>query len=119
MAVSVAINYFTTAIMFSLMERTSIWNTIAQNVGFTTLFATLVLNFAGGILLLLLHAKPFPVGYIIAPGLFGFVLAVRGQAVAGQKRVLSARSRQGFERGQPVYRRQWADRVHAGMKVER
>ena len=87
-AVSVAINYFTTAIMFSLMERTSIWNTIAQNVGFATLFATLVLNFAGGILLLLLHAKPFPVGYIIAPGLFGFVLAVRGNVADAQRQTL-------------------------------
>lgn len=87
-AISVAINYFTTAIMFSLMGRTSIWNTLAQNVGFGTLFATLVLNFAGGILFLLLHAKPFPVGYIIAPGLFGFVLAVRGNVADAQRQTL-------------------------------
>ncbi len=85
---SAAINYFTTAIMFSFMDRTSIWNTIAQNVGLTTVFATLVLNFAGGILLLLLHAKPFPVGYVIAPGLFGFVLAVRGNVADAQRQTL-------------------------------
>ena len=85
---SVAINYLTTALLFSFMGRQSIWNTIAQNVGVATLFATLVLNFAGGILFLLLHAQPFPVGYVIAPGLFGFVLAVRGNVADAQRQTL-------------------------------
>jgi len=85
---SVAINYFTTAILFSFIRQTSIWTTIAQNVGITTLFATLVLSFAGGILFLLLQAEPFPVGYIIAPGLFGFVLAVRGNVADAQRQTV-------------------------------
>ena len=38
---------------------------------------TLILSFSGGILYLLLD-KGGLVGYIMAPGLFGFVLAVRG-----------------------------------------
>ena len=85
---SVAINYFTTAILFSFISRASIWTTVAQNVGLATLFATLVLSFSGGILYLLLHAEPFPVGYVIAPGLFGFVLAVRGNVADAQRQTL-------------------------------
>jgi putative nucleotidyltransferase with HDIG domain len=85
---SVGINYFITAIVYSFIGRTSFWNTVAQNVGISTLLATLVLSFAGGILYLLLQAKPFPVGYIIAPGLFGFVLAVRGNVADAQRQTL-------------------------------
>jgi putative nucleotidyltransferase with HDIG domain len=85
---SIAINYFITAIVFSFIGRTSFWNTVAQNVGAATLLATLVLNFAGGILYLLLQAQPQPVGYIIAPGLFGFVLAVRGNVADAQRQTL-------------------------------
>jgi putative nucleotidyltransferase with HDIG domain len=81
---AVSINYFTTAILVSFIRQTSIWTTVAQNVGVTTLFATLVLSFSGGIIFLLLHAQPFPVGYILAPGLFGFVLAVRGNVADAQ-----------------------------------
>jgi putative nucleotidyltransferase with HDIG domain len=86
--VAVAINYFTTAILFSFIRQTSIWNTVAQNVGLATLFATLVLSFSGGIIYLLLHAQPFPVGYIVAPGLFGFVLAVRGNVADAQRQTV-------------------------------
>jgi len=85
---SVGINYFITAILFSFIERTSFWNTVAQNVGFSTLLATLVLSFAGGILFLLLQANPQPVGYFLAPGLFGFVLAVRGNVADAQRQTL-------------------------------
>src|SRR6202158_1858747 len=82
---SIAINYFITAILFSFIDRTSFWNTIAQNVGASTLLATLVLSFSGGILYLLLQTQPFPVGYIMAPGLFAFVLAVRGNVADAQR----------------------------------
>jgi putative nucleotidyltransferase with HDIG domain len=85
---SVGINYFITANLYAFIERTSLWNTIAQNVGTFTLLATLVLSFAGGILYLLLQTKPFPVGYVIAPGLFGFVLAVRGNVADAQRQTL-------------------------------
>src|SRR5258708_7451797 len=85
---SIAINYFITAILFSFIDRTSFWNTIAQNVGASTLLATLVLSFSGGILYLLLLAHPWPVGYVIAPGLFGFVLAVRGNVADAQRQTL-------------------------------
>jgi putative nucleotidyltransferase with HDIG domain len=85
---SVGINYFITAILFSFVQRTSFWNTVAQNVGVSTLMATLVLSFAGGILFLLLRAQPYPVGYFLAPGLFGFVLAVRGNVADAQRQTL-------------------------------
>jgi putative nucleotidyltransferase with HDIG domain len=85
---SISINYFIAAILFSLIRQTSIWTTIAQNVGIPTLFATIVLSFAGGIIYLLLRATPFPVGYIIAPGLFGFVLAVRGNVADAQRQTV-------------------------------
>ena len=60
------------------MRRESFIATLLDNVGLPTTAATLALSFAGGILYLLLQAEPFPVGYVIAPGLFIFVLAVRG-----------------------------------------
>jgi len=74
-----------TALGMSYVRRTSIWAILSQNVGVTTMVATLALNVAGGILYLLLQAEPFPVGYIIAPGLFGFVLAVRSNVADAQR----------------------------------
>jgi putative nucleotidyltransferase with HDIG domain len=49
---------------------------------------TLALNFAGGILYLLLYAEPYPVGYVVAPGLFGFVLAVRSTIADVQRQTV-------------------------------
>ena len=74
----VALNYVITALAISLVRRESFIATLLDNVGLPTTAATLALSFAGGILYLLLQAQPFPVGYVIAPGLFIFVLAVRG-----------------------------------------
>ncbi len=48
----------------------------------STLSATLALSFSGGILYLLLQT---PVGYVMAPGLFGFILAVRGNVADAQR----------------------------------
>jgi putative nucleotidyltransferase with HDIG domain len=74
----VGLNYLITALAVSLVRKESFFNTLLDNVGLPTTAATLALSFAGGILYLLLQAQPFPVGYIIAPALFIFVLAVRG-----------------------------------------
>ena len=82
---AVGLNYLMTAILFSFIRRTSFWTTISQNVGASTMVATLALSFAGGILYLLLKTPPIPVGYIMAPGLFGFVLAVRGNVADAQR----------------------------------
>jgi putative nucleotidyltransferase with HDIG domain len=86
--VSVALNYLITAIALSLVSRSSFWTTLLDNIGLPTTVATIALSFAGGILYLLLSAKPWPVGYVLAPGLFGFVLAVRGTIADVQRQTV-------------------------------
>ena len=81
---AVGLNYFLTAISMAFVKRTSIWATILENVGVPTLMATLALSFAGGILYLLLRT-PGGIGYVMAPGLFGFVLAVRANVADAQR----------------------------------
>jgi len=72
---TVAINYILTALLFSCIRRVPILTTIVENVGISTVVATVALSFSGGIIRLLLE---HPVGYIMELRLFGFVLAVRG-----------------------------------------
>jgi putative nucleotidyltransferase with HDIG domain len=81
---SVGLNYLIQAISMSFVRRISIWATVLENVGVPTLMATLALSFAGGILYLLLKT-PGGVGYVMAPGLFGFVLAVRANVADAQR----------------------------------
>lgn len=85
---AVALNYVVTALAIALVSRSSFWTTLLDNVGFAAMVPTIALNFAGGILYLLLFAKPFPVGYVIAPGLFGFVLAVRSTIADVQRQTV-------------------------------
>jgi putative nucleotidyltransferase with HDIG domain len=77
------LNYLTTALLFSYVRRASFWTTVSQNVGIPTV-VTLALGFSGGILYLLLN-RGTPVGYVMALGLFGFVLAVRGNVADAQR----------------------------------
>jgi len=85
---AVALNYVITALAIALVSRSSFWTTLLDNVGFAAMVPTIALNFAGGILYLLLFAKPYPVGYVIAPGLFGFVLAVRSTIADVQRQTV-------------------------------
>src|ERR1700693_4267170 len=82
---SVGLNYILTALVLSYVGRVSVLTTLFENVGVATLFATVALSFSGGIIYLLLQT---PVGYIMAPGLFGFVLAVRGNVADAQRQTL-------------------------------
>src|SRR2546421_2846538 len=82
---SVGLNYLLTALGMSYVGRVSLLTTVFENVGASTLLATLALSFSGGIIRLLLFN---PVGYIMAPGLFGFVLAVRGNVADAQRQAL-------------------------------
>jgi putative nucleotidyltransferase with HDIG domain len=82
---SVGLNYIMTALGWSYVRQVSVWTTIFENVGVSTLFATLALSFAGGIIFQLLQ---MPVGYVMAPALFGFVLAVRGNVADAQRQTL-------------------------------
>jgi MFS family permease len=78
----IVINYAFTAMAFALHNRASIFDVVRQNVDFTTVLSTLVLAFAGGILYALLQD---PRGYLMAPGLFGFLIAVRGNVADAQR----------------------------------
>jgi putative nucleotidyltransferase with HDIG domain len=82
---AVGLNYLLTALVMSYMRHTSVLTTLFENVGISTLIATLALTFSGGIIFLLLQR---PEGYIMAPGLFGFVLAVRGYLADAQRQAL-------------------------------
>jgi putative nucleotidyltransferase with HDIG domain len=73
--VALGLNYIITALSMAFVFRVSFWQTLFENVGLRTIAATLALGFSGGILYLLLSAGV--VGYVMAPILFGFVLAVR------------------------------------------
>ena len=86
--VSVAINYLMAARAVSFANRTSFWMTLGQNVaGVSTLISTVILGISGGVLYLLVAPGllPFPVGYLMAPILFGFLLAVRGNVADAQR----------------------------------
>jgi putative nucleotidyltransferase with HDIG domain len=82
---AVGLNYLLTALAMSYIGRASVWTMLFENVGLSTLVATLALSFAGGIIFLLLQV---PVGYVMAPALFGFVLAVRGNVADAQRQTL-------------------------------
>jgi putative nucleotidyltransferase with HDIG domain len=85
---SVAINYLMAARVVSFANGTSFWMTLAQNVaGVSTLTSTVILGVSGGILYLLVapNLLPSPVGLVMAPVLFGFLLAVRGNVADAQR----------------------------------
>ena len=82
--VAIGLNYMLTALGLAFVRRIPFWTTLFENVGLATLTATLALSFSGGILYLLLQA-PNGVGYIMAPGLFAFVLAVRSNVADAQR----------------------------------
>jgi MFS family permease len=82
---ALGLNYTLTALGWAFVNRTSLVTTLFENVGVTALLGTAGLSFSGGIIYLLLQS---PVGYIMAPGLFGFVLAVRGNVADAQRQTL-------------------------------
>ncbi|MGH7868855.1 MAG: MFS transporter, partial [Candidatus Dormibacteraceae bacterium] len=82
---AVSLNYIITALGMAFVTRAPVLPTLFDNVGLSTLIATAALSFSGGIIYLLLKT---PVGYIMAPGLFGFVLAVRGNVADAQRQTL-------------------------------
>ena len=80
---SVAINYVVAARALSFAKQASFWDTLEQNVGgVSTLVSTAILAFSGGILFLLVLT---PLGKLMAPALFGFILAVRGNVADAQR----------------------------------
>ncbi|TMC34047.1 MAG: hypothetical protein E6J28_13570 [Chloroflexi bacterium] len=84
-ASALSLNYTLTALGMAFVSRTSLVTTLFENIGVTALIGTAALSFSGGIIYLLLQT---PVGYLMAPGLFGFVLAVRGNVADAQRQTL-------------------------------
>jgi MFS family permease len=84
-ASALSLNYTLTALGWAFVSRVSLVATLFENVGLTALMGTAALSFSGGIIYLLLQ---FPIGYVMAPGLFGFVLAVRGNVADAQRQTL-------------------------------
>jgi len=82
---ALSLNYTLTALGWAFVSSVSLVTTLFENVGLTALLGTAALSFSGGIIYLLLQN---PVGYIMAPGLFGFVLAVRGNVADAQRQTL-------------------------------
>ena len=82
---ALGLNYVLTALLFSYVRRMPFLTTISKNVGMSTTLGTLALSFSGGILFLLLRYAPYGAGYIMAPGMFAFVLAVRGNVADAQR----------------------------------
>src|SRR5207248_7934843 len=79
---AIAMNYPLTGRAIAYMHRAPFLETLRENIGLVTVGSMLVLGFAGGIIYQLLQ---FPVGYLLAPGLFGFVVAVRGNVADAQR----------------------------------
>lgn len=79
------LNYSIVARVLSIVNGMSFWATLSQNVGASTLISTVMLSFSGGILYLLLQPGMWPFGFIMAPGLFGFLLASRGNVADAQR----------------------------------
>ena len=70
----VLINYPLMAISVARMNRVPLMQALIDHIGLSTLRSMLVLGFLGGVLYQLLDQ---PVGYVMAAGLFGLLLAVR------------------------------------------
>jgi len=87
-AVAVVMNHLITALAISLVRRTSFLATVLDNISVGATLPTFGLGFGGGILYLLLIAQPMPVGYFIAPGLFVFVLGIRGTIADVQRQTV-------------------------------
>ena len=82
---ALGLNYLSTAFILALVQRQSFWVTLSENVGLSVVFATLALSYAGGVLYVLLQ---FPVGYVISPVLFAFVLAIRGNIADARRQTV-------------------------------
>jgi response regulator RpfG family c-di-GMP phosphodiesterase/MFS family permease len=80
---SIALNYVVAARVVASTDRSPFWITLMQNVrGASTLVSTVILDLSGGILFLLVMV---PVGLLLAPAFFGFILAVRGTVADAQR----------------------------------
>lgn len=81
----ICINYPLTARVFAAMSQTSILQALVENVGFTTLRTMMIMGFVGGMLELILEKD---VGYVMALGLFGVLIAIRANLADAQQQTI-------------------------------
>lgn len=82
---ALGLNYTLTALGWAFVTRASLVATLFENVGPAAVFGTAAVSFSGGIIYVLLQS---PIGWVMAPGLFGFVLAVRGNLADAQRQTV-------------------------------
>src|SRR5260370_24845753 len=93
---ALGLNYTLTALGWAFVARASLVATLFEDVGVAAVRGTAAVSFSGGIIVLLLQSPIYvvlgpiqlPLGYIMAPGLCGFVLAVRGNLADAQRQTL-------------------------------
>jgi putative nucleotidyltransferase with HDIG domain len=85
-AAFILINYPVAARVFGYINGTGLMQTLLDNITFSTLRSVTALGFGGAIVYQLLQV---PVGYLIVPGFFAFLVAVRGNLADVQRQALA------------------------------
>ena len=81
----ICINYPLTARVFAAVANMSVLQAIVENVGITTIRTMMIMGFVGGMLVVVLST---PVGYIMALGLFGILIAIRSNLADAQQQTI-------------------------------
>jgi len=81
----ICINYPLTARVFAAIANMSMLQALVENVGFTTIRTMMIMGFVGGMLSLLLVSQ---VGYVMALGLFGILIAIRANLADSQQQTM-------------------------------
>jgi MFS family permease len=81
----ICINYPLTARVFAAIADMSMLQALVENVGFTTIRTMMIMGFLGGMLYLVLVP---PVGYVMALGLFGILIAIRANLADAQQQTV-------------------------------
>jgi predicted MFS family arabinose efflux permease len=81
----ICINYPLTARVFSAIANMSMLQALVENVGFTTIRTMMIMGFVGGMLYLVLVPQ---VGYVMALGLFGILIAIRANLADAQQQTV-------------------------------
>lgn len=79
----ISLNYPLTARVIAGLSGTSTIQALIENVGGTALRSQMIMGFVGGMLVLVLQQRP--VGYLMALGLFGVLVAVRANMADAQQ----------------------------------
>jgi putative nucleotidyltransferase with HDIG domain len=77
-------NYSFTALGFALLQRKPMIQVLLDNLGRAGIQSVLILAFAGGMMYVLLQ-QPSGVGYLLVPGLLGFLFVVRSNVAYANK----------------------------------